>query len=108
MTRATKDGAQITNEGDILILKWKDRTMCFDYKVNTKNGHIMAAIIQPAGVRKGMDRDRAVNTDVNKFHAVIIHRNKKDLARTAKKLNFNLTGKLNYCVHCGQGKTIKS
>ena len=50
MTRATKDGARVTNNGEALVVECADRRrMCFDCKTKTKQGFVMAAIIQPMG-----------------------------------------------------------
>ena len=46
ITKAVNDGGMISNEGDALVVKYPDgREIRFDYKVKTKKGFVMAAII---------------------------------------------------------------
>ena len=104
INQAIKEGAQIYNEGDLYILKFKDYELRFDYQMKTKKGHVMCALFYPTGICANLDRDKAKKQHVNIFHQQINHRNRKDLKRTADKLNIELIGELDACIHCARGK----
>ena len=58
ITKGIADGGQLTNDGDILMLKFKVYMIRFDYKIKTKTGHIMAAIINPLGILEDTDTSK--------------------------------------------------
>ena len=50
ITRAMKDRASVTNNGELLLVEYPNgRNVCFDCKIKTKQGFVMAAIIRPMG-----------------------------------------------------------
>ena len=76
----------------------------FDYKVKTKDGYVMAAVIHPIGIQASMDKEVAQTRDINVFHKQVFHRNKPDMLLTAERLNLKLTGDMRECNNCGRGK----
>ncbi len=68
ITKGIANGGTLSNEGDVLTLKFKDYTIRFDYKIKTKSGHIMAAIINPIGIMQDVHRDDLEPVDINVFH----------------------------------------
>ena len=50
LTKAMSEGGLIVNDGDILVLKVKDKETRFDFKIKTKHGYVMATIVKDLGI----------------------------------------------------------
>ena len=108
INQAVKEGATLSTEGEVYVLTFPDQTeLRFDYKVNTRRGHVMCAIFFPVGICQRDDKDATKRVDINEFHQCLNHRNKADLSKTADKLSIALTGDYQECVHCARGKLKK-
>ena len=59
ITQAIGEGAKIRNEGEVIIVDWGDKVLRFDFKMRTKNGYIMAAVLKPIGNEKRVEKDIA-------------------------------------------------
>lgn len=103
ITKGITDGGKLTNEGDVITLKFTEYTIRFDYKIKTKTGHIMAAIINPLGIVDDVDKDRLVAVDINDLHKQT-HPGENHMRATAHRLDKRVTVKLNPCPHCAKGK----
>ena len=85
ITQAISEGGKLYNEGSILHIKFNDKIVKFDYKIKTKNGYIMAAIIEATGIHK-QTKDETKVMNINEFHN-IMHQSKTYMLRTAPRLN---------------------
>jgi len=109
LTQVTEEGGRLFTEGNVIIAEHADKTQIrFDYKIKTKKGHVMAAIVQPIGLKEYLDEDEPVKLDINIFHKQILHRSADDLIRTASKLNIRLIKELEACVNCARAKIVKA
>jgi hypothetical protein len=53
INQAMKEGITLSTEGEVYILTFPDQTkLCFDYKVNMCQGHVMRAIFFPVGMTR--------------------------------------------------------
>ena len=95
-------GAKISNDDDILILKYPDGTSIhIDHILSTAKGFIPSARIKALNMQPS-------NMKYNHFHAICGHQYDKYAKETAKKLRINLTGSPEDCIHCARGKIKKT
>jgi hypothetical protein len=65
ITKGTSEGGILSNDGDVITLKFKDHTIRFDYKIRTKSGHVMAAVINPIGIMQDVSKDDLIPENIN-------------------------------------------
>jgi hypothetical protein len=104
ITKGIANGGTLSNEGDVLTLKFKNYTIRFDYKIKTKSGHIMAAIINPIGIMQDVHRDDLEPVDINVFHQTT-HQCENHMRAMARRLGKRLTGSLTPCPCCAKAKS---
>jgi hypothetical protein len=65
INQAMKEGITLSTEGEVYILTFPDQTkLCFDYKVNMCQGHVMRAIFFPVGIQEEI-MDRSIQHSIN-------------------------------------------
>ena len=92
ITKAMKDGGKISNDGDIIQLVKDNMKIRFDYKLRTKNGHVMAAIIKPLGILNEDEGEGKIRMNINDYHNRT-YQSETYIKATADRLNIKLTGK---------------
>lgn len=105
ITKGITGGGTLSNEKNIIISKSPNNTLRFDYKLGTKNGHVMAAVIKPTDITVG-DTDNLEEMDINTFHK-LTHECENIMKYSATRMGYRLTGKLKPCVHCAKHKAKK-
>ena len=82
ITKGIANGGILSNDSDVLTLKFKDYSIRFDYKIKTKSGHVMAAVLQPIGILEDVNKDDLEPMDINEFHRMT-HQGENHLRATA-------------------------
>ena len=67
-------GAQLTNRGKVLVLKFPDHNeFVFDCLIHNTTGYVTGAMTSPVGIDITIDKDDLIKTSRDEFHKVCGH-----------------------------------
>ena len=102
ITKAMEQGGKIISEGkDCLTIILGTQKIRFDHKLKTRLGFMLGAFIKPTTSQTTLGD---IKVDINDFHLMLCHANEEVTRRTAEKLGYKLTGKMEICEFCAKGK----
>jgi len=111
MGSALKHGWDISNEGMSYVLSHPEGgRLKFDRHMTTESGgHLGGIRMIPQAHINGPHNDHASiatgkTIDINDLHAILNHTNEADCRKTAKYLNWKVTGTFRPCAACGLAK----
>ena len=108
VTKATRAGFQLRNEGNVLIFKKDGHEIKFNKEIKTKRGHVMAmeAIRTSKNARQQEDMvlHATEKMDINEFHQRTTHMSEDMTKKIAREHGIQLTGQLAPCEACARAK----
>ena len=108
INKALKNGFKIGNEGIIIHLTKGNATLTFDRILNTKNGFVTGAKLNPIVIESAgsaIDPEKVeIKVDINRIHKIVGHCGEEALRATANHYNWTLSGKFEVCQECAIAK----
>ena len=96
-----------TKDGNIYITSGDNNVICFDKRIETKHGFLLATIIKPRipRIKKGVELANPIlslNTRnlLKDVHNIICHAGEERTRDTTKKLGVEITSKMDKCEDC--------
>ena len=107
ITTAIKNGAKLSNEKEVIVLKKNNVTVKFDRISKAGDGNTMSVCIQPKEDENSPEEANAAATNqnrklinVNDMHRLLGHIGENKTRSMAKHMGIKLVGKLNECEYC--------
>lgn len=114
ITTALKNGAKLSNEGEVIVLTKNGTTVKFDKKSKAGDGNTMSVCIEPKKTKKNENLPEEANAastnlnrkamDINDMHRLLGHMGDAKVKIMAKHMGIKLTGKAIECEHCDLAK----
>ncbi len=108
VTKALSNGAQLSNEGESVVVSKGPARFVFNIQLKRGNGHLLGCKIRPSFRNKEesyLSTAKQQNKiDINVFHKMLGHPSDARTISTAKDLVIELTGELESYNNCAFGK----
>jgi hypothetical protein len=104
ITKALKQGWNLSNQGVNIVLANKSQKLIFDQIIPTETGHLVGITMYPTKDYANITMT-ASPIDINLYHKIMGHTSENALRDTAKFYGITLSNSLQTCSDCALSKS---